>query len=40
MLRSDVRGELWKRMFRAGAEDLMSAKGGAWEWAGPEALEA
>ena len=40
MLRCEVRGEVWKRMFRAAAEDLMSAEGGAWEWAAPEALEA
>ena len=39
MLRSEVRGEVWKRMFRAGAGNLMSAEGGAWEWAAPEALE-
>ena len=40
LLRCEVRGEVWKRMFNAGVDVLMSAEGGAWEWASPEALEA
>ena len=40
LLRTEVRGEEWKRMVRVGAEVLMSAEGGAWECAAPAALEA
>ena len=40
LLRTEVRGEAWNRMVRAGAEVLMRAEGGAWECAAPAALEA
>ena len=40
LLRTEARGEEWKRMVRVGAEALLRAKGGAWECAAPAALEA
>ena len=36
--RTEVRGETWKRMTRAGAVVRMRAEGGAWEWAAPQAF--